>query len=106
MVVLMFGVEQVVEGDRVSVKVTGDIDLATADKVGEAVSDALTKGDEVWVDLSAVTFLDSTGIRALVQGHRKAAAQGARLYVHGAQQWVAKVLEVTGVGPLLAPPGS
>jgi anti-sigma B factor antagonist len=101
----MFGVEQVVNGDRVSVKVTGDIDLATADKVGEALTEALTKKSEVWVDLSGVTFLDSTGIRALVQAHRKASNQGAHLYVHGAQQWVAKVLEVTGVGPLLAPPG-
>jgi anti-sigma B factor antagonist len=100
----MFGVEQVVEGDRVSVKVTGDIDLATADKVGEALTEALAKGTAVWVDLSAVTFLDSTGIRALVQAHRKASGQGTNLYVHGAQQWVAKVLEVTGVGPLLAPP--
>lgn len=106
MVVSMFGVEQVAEGDRVSVKVTGDVDLATADKVGEALLDALTKANEVWVDLSAVTFLDSTGIRALVQAHRKADSQGAKLYVHGAQQWVAKVLEVTGVGPLLTPPRS
>ncbi len=104
MVVLMFGVEQVVSNDRVTVKVTGDIDLATADKVGEALIDALALGREVWVDLSAVTFLDSTGIRALVQAHRKADTQGTRLYVFGAQQWVAKVLEVTGVGPLLAPP--
>lgn len=105
MVVLMFGVDQVVEGDRVSVRVTGDVDLATADKVGVALDDALAKaGREIWVDLSAVTFLDSTGIRALVQGHRRADTQGVRLYVHGAQQWVAKVLEVTGVGPLLAPP--
>ena len=102
----MFGVEQVVESDRVAVKVTGDIDLATADKVGEALTEALSKGSSVWVDLSAVTFLDSTGIRALVQAHRRASVQGASLYVHGAQQWVAKVLEVTGVGPLLAPPAA
>ena len=100
----MFGVEQVVEDDRVTVKLTGDIDLATADKVGEALTDALTLGKQVWVDLSAVTFLDSTGIRALVQAHRKAEGLGTQLYVHGAQQWVAKVLEVTGVGQLLAPP--
>lgn len=106
MVVLMFGVEQAVDGDRVTVKLTGDIDLATADKVGEALADALSKGSQIWVDLSGVTFLDSTGIRALVQAHRKAESKGAPLYVHGAQQWVAKVLEVTGVGPLLAPPQS
>jgi anti-anti-sigma factor len=100
----MFSVDSVTEGDRLTVRVAGDIDLSTADKLGEALEDAVGRSREVRVDLAEVTFLDSTGIRALVQGYRAAQGRGSQFYVVGAQQWVAKVLEVTGVGPLLAPP--
>jgi anti-anti-sigma factor len=102
----MFGVEQSSGNGTVTVKVSGDIDLASADKVSEALSAALAVAPRVRVDLSGVTFLDSTGIRALVQGYRQAQNQGGSLHVFGAKHWVAKVLDVTGVGPLLAAPGS
>lgn len=100
----MFSVDSVTEGERLTVRVTGDIDLSTADKLAEALEEAVTRAREVRVDLADVTFLDSTGIRALVQGYRAAQGRGTTFYVVGAQQWIAKVLEVTGVGPLLAPP--
>jgi anti-sigma B factor antagonist len=100
----MFSVESVTEGERLTVRVAGDIDLSTADKLAEALEEAVSRAREVRVDLAEVTFLDSTGIRSLVQGYRAAQARGSAFYVTGAQHWVAKVLEVTGVGPLLAPP--
>jgi anti-sigma B factor antagonist len=100
----MFSVDSVAEGERLTVRVAGDIDLSTADKLAEALEEAVSRSREVRVDLTQVTFLDSTGIRALVQGYRAAQTRGSAFYVVGAQQWVAKVLEVTGVGPLLAPP--
>jgi anti-anti-sigma factor len=100
----MFSVDSVTGGERLTVRVAGDIDLSTADKLRETLEEAVSRAREVRVDLAAVTFLDSTGIRALVQGYRAAQARGSAFYVIGAQQWVAKVLEVTGVGPLLAAP--
>lgn len=102
----MLSVDNVADGDRVTVKVAGDIDLASADKLTEALEKAVAVASEVCVDLSQVTFLDSTGIRSLVQAYRSAQSQGGILYVDGARQWVAKVLDVTGVGPLLARPKS
>jgi anti-anti-sigma factor len=100
----MFSVDHVVEDGRLTVRVSGDIDLATAEKLSESLEGAVSRVGEVRVDLSEVTFLDSTGIRSLVQAYRSAQSRGGALYVVGARQWVAKVLEVTGVGPLLAPP--
>ena len=100
----MFGVEQVSGNGAVTVKISGDIDLATADKVGDALAAALGSSANVRVDLSGVTFLDSTGIRALVQAYRLASSKGGSLHVFGAKHWVAKVLDVTGVGPLLSAP--
>jgi len=101
----MFSVDHVPDGGRIIVKVAGDIDLATADKLAESLEEAVGQASEVRVDLSEVTFLDSTGIRSLVQAYRSSQSRGGVFYVVGARQWVAKVLDVTGVGPLLAPPG-
>lgn len=100
----MFSVDHVPGDDGITVKVAGDIDLATADKLAESLEEAVAQAQQVRVDLSEVTFLDSTGIRSLVQAYRSSQSRGGVFYVVGARQWVAKVLDVTGVGPLLAPP--
>lgn len=99
-----FGVERVVDADRIVVKVHGEIDLMTAGTLRDELCDAVKQSPEVMVDLQGVGFLDSTGVRALFDAYRAANELGHRFYVSGARQWVAKVLDVTGVGKLLAPP--
>ncbi len=100
-----FGVERVVDADRLVVKVRGEIDLMTAGTLRDELVDAVKQSPEVMVDLSEVGFLDSTGVRSLFDAYRAAGELGHRFYVSGSRQWVAKVLDVTGVGKLLAPPG-
>ena len=65
-----FGVSRIVLGDRTCVVVVaGEIDLVTApafrDALTAAVEDESTDG--IVVDLSGVTFLDSTALNALVR---------------------------------------
>ena len=56
---------------------------------------------------SAVTFPDSTGIRALVLGHQAAHRKGVTMRVTGPRGRVESVLKITGVYEmLLAPPVS
>ncbi|HYF45431.1 MAG TPA: STAS domain-containing protein, partial [Acidimicrobiales bacterium] len=50
------------------------------------------------VDLGRVTFLDSSGVHALIEADRRARAGGGRLHLHGAAPCVEKVLDLTGVG--------
>ncbi len=55
--------------------VAGDIDLATSPRLREAVTAALVAEPAVLVlDLSAVTFLASTGLSVLLDAHRRGAA--------------------------------
>lgn len=77
---------------------TGEIDLASVDYLQSALDAAFAKVDpQVVIDLSAVSFLDSTGLRALIGAHRRGEDEGAKvaLVVNGGP--VERLLEITGV---------
>jgi anti-sigma B factor antagonist len=99
-----FAVERSDGADRTTVTVRGDVDLGTVDALGQALEQATREGGQVVIDMTDVTFLDSTGVRVLVEAYRSAQRHGGVLYVHGARHWVARVLEVTGVARLLSVP--
>lgn len=60
-------------GTYMLVRVAGEVDLSWSQQVRRVVLDALASGRPVAVDLSAVGYIDSSGIAALVEG-----LQGAR----------------------------
>jgi anti-sigma B factor antagonist len=62
-------------------------------------------GRDLIVNLAGVSFLDSSGIRRLVDAHRDLADRGVRMTVTGAQGVVLTVLKVTGVYPTLSGEG-
>jgi anti-sigma B factor antagonist len=82
---------------------TGELDLATAPDLLGRVRTALEgRPGAIVLDLSGVTFCDSSGINALMDAHTLAGAHGATLRVANAQRITLRALEVTGVLPLLS----
>jgi len=80
------------------VTVSGELDLATAPEL-EAVFEgvAATASDRVLVDLGQVSFLDSSGIRALVRAKRRLDVIGAPLVIDAVSDPARQVLEISGV---------
>jgi anti-sigma B factor antagonist len=87
----------------VRLAVAGEVDLATCDQLRAALEDALTdpRTAELIVDLDWVSFLDSQGIHALIRGHELAAERGIAYFVTNARRPVHRVLDITGVLPIL-----
>ncbi|MGV6851715.1 MAG: STAS domain-containing protein [bacterium] len=56
---------------KATVKVSGEVDLSWSVDVRDMIIKALNMQDSVEVDLSAVTYIDSSGIAALVEGLQK-----------------------------------
>jgi anti-sigma B factor antagonist len=82
---------------RTVVAVAGEIDLATADAMVEGVRAHLRKGP-VLLDLARVTFMDSSGVRALEALLRDVDAEGRQLrVVPTLTDAVEQVLELTGM---------
>lgn len=96
-----FGVRRREMPDRphaFEVTVSGDVDSATA-AVLDAELDALIAADArlVVLDLSAVTFLDSSGLRSIVRAGAALAERDGRLTCAGLSGAATKVLEITGL---------
>jgi len=82
--------------------VAGEIDMQVAPRLTEAIGGLLRDGhDRVVVDLSGVTFLDSSGLASLVDGYHQAKDGRATYRVSGAHGIVLRVLDVSGVAELL-----
>jgi anti-anti-sigma factor len=67
---VQFGIDEAREGERVVVRVRGEIDMATGPLLSSALTRAAAQASEVHVDLSDVQFMDSTGLSALVTAHQ------------------------------------
>jgi anti-anti-sigma factor len=77
----------------------GEIDMASAPQLDRALTDALTRHEprHIEVDLAEVSFLDSSGINALVGARSRAASTGCRFSVTNPAPPVRRVLDVTGL---------
>ncbi|GAA4601853.1 anti-anti-sigma factor [Actinoplanes octamycinicus] len=89
---------------RITVLLAGDCDLTARDRLTAVLLDAVSHSAVVFVDVSDVGFLDSTGVHALVTAHHAARARDGGLYLTGATGTVAAVLELTGLDALLRAP--
>jgi anti-anti-sigma factor len=79
------------------VHVAGELDLATTPRLS-AVLEALEQPcDRVVLDLSALAFIDSTGLRLTVAEYQRATRDGFDLVVAGADGHVLDVLRLTGL---------
>jgi anti-anti-sigma factor len=57
-------------GDACIVVPEGEIDLGTVDAVAAALEQARSEADVVYLDLRAVTFMDSAGVRLIIETER------------------------------------
>lgn len=79
----------------------GEIDLATVSDLRQVLAEATAQpAPQVLVDLTAVTFMDSSGLHALISALRAAQSSGGDLKLVGAGSRVRKVIDLTGLDQL------
>lgn len=79
------------------VAVSGEVDVSAAPALRDGLTDLLTEGGSVIVDLTEVGFLDSTGLGALVATRSAADERGASLLLVCTHERVLKLFAITGL---------
>jgi anti-sigma B factor antagonist len=84
------------------IQLGGEIDLGNAGDLGNDLCDAVDRSDSspVVIDISNVTFIDSSGIAMMLRVHRH--ANGRSVTWRGAQPNVLRVLEITRVDTVIS----
>lgn len=82
----------------VSVTLEGELDLATAPRLAETFDELREVGwDGIVLDLSAARFVDSTGLRLLLDVHARAQREHWRFALRGRCPVFERLLTVTGL---------
>lgn len=85
------------ERDRVRVAPEGELDAAVVDELAEQMQ-VLRRSGFTWLvlDLRALTFIDSTGLRLVLAVAAAASSEGARLQLLRGPPAVQRIFELTG----------
>ncbi len=84
------------------VSVSGELDLAMAPELDDVLRQAMAIADDIVIDLSAVKFMDSTGLYTIVGAVREAEANGIALRISSTlSPQVARLFEIVGMAHTL-----
>ena len=97
-----FSVRSRRDGAVDSICLHGEFDLAAADVVEEAIASA-ERGNarSIVLDLTGVTFMDSSGVRLVLGAAARSRAQSERLSLRRGRPSVQRVFEICGVDGVL-----
>ncbi|WP_326771371.1 STAS domain-containing protein [Streptomyces sp. NBC_01445] len=80
------------------VTVAGDLDLVSAPDIREALRAAVSAHDRVDVNCGRLTFVDCSGLSALLAAARAAKAEGVELRLYAVPHALARLLRLSHTG--------
>ncbi|MDQ4004677.1 MAG: STAS domain-containing protein [Actinomycetota bacterium] len=94
-------------GDWTVLSVKGEVDLYTAPRLKERLTDLIGAGQtRVAVELHGVEFMDSTGLGVLIGALKRCKETGGTLALIAPREPVVKVLAITGLDKVFPIHGS
>ncbi len=87
-----------VTGEIARIVLAGDIDFSTQDNLGSAIAEALSidPAKEIRVDMTNVTFIDSSVIRSLLKLQENAIAKGKSISIWNCNEHIREIFVIGG----------
>lgn len=89
----------VITADGSRLTATGEIDAHSAPSLAAAIEAA---GNQVSIDLAGIEFVDSSGLRVLIDAHQRLGDAGGGLTVLSPSDVVTRLFEISGVDAYLS----
>ena len=83
------------------VRLVGDVDAASIDALVAELDPLPGVNSDVIIDLAGVTFIDSSGLRTLVEAHQRAEQAGRRVLMADPSVAVRRLFDNSGLVPYL-----
>ena len=96
-----FGLSVERSGESLVVHLEGELDIACEECFATALWPLVERGASIVIDLRALTFIDSTGIRMLIATHDRARRVGAEVAVVPGDAHVRRTIELTGLDQIV-----
>ena len=90
------------EGDRTIVALSGDVDLDTSPKVRAVLLESVRAKRGVLVDMSDVTYIDSSGVASLVEAYQSARRDSTPFALVAVSDAAMRVLELARLDQVFA----
>ena len=92
-----------VKDNVLNVKLVGDIDHHTAKKVRDSVDNLIRKNNpvELELDLSAIEFMDSSGLGLVLGRYKKQTETGGKMKIINPSRRVMQILQLAGVEKII-----
>ena len=94
------------EGDTYRVLAVGELDIATVGMLEKAVLDIEDSAPVILLDLSGLSFIDSTGLRLVIDLSERYGGATNRLQILAGSSAVERLLDIAGLRgrlPLITP---
>src|SRR3712207_2974436 len=77
----------------------GELDMAVADALTQAIAPSVASGGSILLDFGNVTFIDSTGMNVIFGAAQTLGSRGC-VFVHAPQRNVKRALDIVGMNDL------
>ena len=75
-------------------RLEGELDMATADDLSQLLRATAANGGTILLDFSGISFMDSSGLRALLEGAELSSGSGSLVILHPSAQ-VRRLLDIS-----------
>ena len=89
------------DGEVPMIELIGELDLSTAPKLEAMVSGRLSRSSSLVLDLSKLTFIDSSGIAVLIRAFQATDRRGEVSFVIAPGSQVARIFSIAGIDRVL-----
>ncbi|SMO89096.1 STAS domain-containing protein [Melghirimyces algeriensis] len=93
--------EQIRSDQERTLVVSGEVDAFTAPQLREKLMPLCQENCKVYLNLSQVDYMDSTGLGVLIGAFKKLRSQRGRLILTGVSPRLKRLLNITGLSEIL-----